>query len=262
MTSPNGKLKPWSTGIACLGFCAASLWTTSASAAVHKGTPVRVGKGTAQVIVHTANDGNPTRITVSMSRGAVEGVPKELNKKSAEGSWDYHLPMPKGVKTGYSEVVIDWNPHGHPPPHIYTVPHFDFHFYAITRKEISAIRYTGPKDPAIAVSDKGLIAADYRVIPDTAVNMMGVHAIDTTAPELHGKPFTATFIYGYDKGRLIFIEPMVTQAFLMTKPNETMLVKRPARYSIAASWPDKYSVRYDAASKRYMIELSGLKSWH
>lgn len=262
MKSRNGIPPTWSIGVACLGLCAAGLSATSALAAVRKGTPVSVGKGTAQVIVHTASDGSPARITVSMTRGAVEGVPRELNKKSAEGSWDYHLPMPKGVKTGYSEVVIDWNPHGHPPPHVYTVPHFDFHFYAISRKEVSAIRYTGPKDPAIAVADKGLIAADYQVIPDTAVNMMGVHAIDTTAPEFHGKPFTATFIYGYDKGRLIFIEPMVTQAFLLTKPDETMPVKRPARYSISASWPEKYSVRYDGASKRYMVELSGLKSWH
>lgn len=243
---------------ACLG---AAVLAAPAGAETLKGKAVEVGKGTAQVVVTTDAAGKPASIAVSMTPGALDGLPAELNRKSAEGSWDFALAMPEGVKTGYAGVMIDWNPEGHPPPHVYTVPHFDFHFYAIGMKDVEAISFTGPKDPATMVSDKDLVPADYQVIPDTAINRMGVHAIDMTAPELHGKPFTATFIYGYDKGRLIFVEPMVTLAYLKSNPDATMPVKAPARYSSPGWYPTSYSVRYDKGAKRYSIELAGLKAW-
>jgi hypothetical protein len=237
------------------------LFSAQALAATQEGEAVKLGNGTAQVVVTTDEDRNPVSIAVSMTAGAFDGLPTELNKDTPEGSWEFPLPMPEGSNTGYKEVVIDWNPHGHPPPEIYTVPHFDFHFYTISPEDVDKIKFTGPDDPAAKVSDKDLIPPDYQVVPDTAVNMMGVHAIDTKAPEFNGKPFAATFIYGYDNGRLIFLEPMVTLAYLKAKPEEKYPVKAPAKYSSAGYYPSAYSVRYDSASDRYMIELNDLKSW-
>jgi hypothetical protein len=44
---------------------------------------------------------------------------------------------------------MDWEPHGHPPPGVYDVPHFDFHFYMITPEERAGIDgSTGGQDPA------------------------------------------------------------------------------------------------------------------
>lgn len=233
-----------------------------AKAATYKGAPVHVGKGTARIVVQTDKSGKLSSVAVMMTPGALKGLPTKLNKKTPEGSWEYPLQMPKhGPKTGYTEVVIDWNPHGHPPPHIYTVPHFDFHFYGISPAAVKKISFTGPKDPATKVSNMALIPPDYRVIPDTAVNEMGVHAVDLTAPEFHGKPFTATFIYGYNKGQLIFLEPMVTLAYLNTKPNLSLPVKTPAQYSRTGYYPTRYSVRYDEHSKTYLLALEGLKHW-
>jgi hypothetical protein len=233
-----------------------------ANAATYKGAAVHVGKGTARIAVNTDKSGKPSSVAVMMTPGALQGLPTELNKKTAEGSWEYALPMPKhGPKTGYTHVVIDWNPHGHPPPHVYTVPHFDFHFYGISAAAVKKISFTGPKDPATTVSNAALIPADYKVIPATAVNQMGVHAIDVTAPEFHGKPFTATFIYGYDKGQMTFVEPMVTLAYLNTKPDLTLPVKTPAQYSRPGYYPTRYSVRYDKHSKGYVVALDGLKHW-
>jgi hypothetical protein len=234
----------------------------AAGAATYKGAPVHIGQGTARTVVRTDATGMPSSVAVMLTPGALQGLSTTLNKKTAEGSWEYPLPMPmQGPKTGYTEVVIDWNPHGHPPPHIYTVPHFDFHFYGIDPATVEQISFTGPTDPATKVSDAALIPPHYQVIPDTAVNQMGVHAIDTTAPEFHGKPFTATFIYGYYKGQLIFLEPMVTRAFLLTKPNLSLPVKTPAQYSRPGYYPASYSVRYDAHSKAYLVELGGLTHW-
>jgi len=229
------------------------------SAATYQGEPVRVGQGSARVIVKTDAANNPSTIAVMLSTGAMKGLPSKPNSKNGEGSWLYPLPMPsKGPRTGYSEIVIDWNPHGHPPEHIYTEPHFDFHFYTLDASEVEKISFTGPEDPAASVADTALIPPNYKVVPDTIVNKMGVHAIDTTSQEFNGKPFTTTFIYGYYKGQLIFLEPMVTRAYLLTKPRATMPVSTPAKYSSPGYYPEQYSVRYDARRKAYWVELGSL----
>lgn len=226
------------------------------------GRSVHIGQGTAHVVVGADVNGKPESVSVVLSEGALKGLPNRLNAKNPEGSWVYPVPMPAGAaRTGYSEVVIDWNPHGHPPPHIYTVPHFDFHFYMISPAAVEKVHFTGPSDPAAKVSDRTIVPRDYQVIPETIVNKMGVHAIDTQAPEFHGKPFTATFIYGYYQNRLVFLEPMVTRAFLLTRPQFRSSVKTPSRYSTGGYYPTSYWVRYDTAKRNYVIELLDLKPW-
>jgi hypothetical protein len=240
----------------------AFLTAGAADAATYYGKSVSIGQGFARIAVRTDAAGKPVSVEVRMSRYALSELPMKPSKMNKEGSWVYSLPMPtKGPKTGYTKVVIDWNPNGHPPPHIYTVPHFDFHFYLTSPAEVANVKFTGPSDPATRVSDAGLVPAGYKVIPDTAIDKMGVHAVDLAAPEFHGKSFTATFIYGYYKGRLTFLEPMITRAYLLKRPNKNWPVKTPQRYSFAAAYPTGYSVRYEAAHKAYVISLDGLKYW-
>ncbi len=228
----------------------------------YEGAPVQLGNGTARAVVRTDASGKPISVAAQFTPRALEGLPTVLNKNMQEGQWEYFLPMPAdGLNTGYRGIVIDWNLHGHPPPHVYSVPHFDFHFYTIDRDTVQNISFSGPTDAATQVSDAAIVPPDYKVIPATAVNQMGVHAPDLTAPEFHGKPFTATFIYGYYKGELIFVEPMVTRAYLLTKPDVTLPVKVPARYSHAAYYPTSYSVRYDTGRHAYAVELNGLRPW-
>ncbi|SMF73774.1 hypothetical protein SAMN06265365_14524 [Tistlia consotensis] len=247
--------------------CAAALAgaaTTAAAAGgkTYLGDSIEIGHGTAQAVVETDAAGRPQSIGISLSPGAIEGLPEGRNKDSAEGSWEFDLPLPKTpVATGYGAIQIDWNPLGHPPPGIYTVPHFDFHFYLMTPDQVERVAFTGPADPAAAAPDPALVPPGYKVIPETAVNRMGVHGVDVTGPEFHGKPFTATFVYGYYEGRLTFVEPMVTTAYLHSKPALSLPVKTPERYSTAGYYPTRYSVRYDAAKKRYLVELDDLKSW-
>jgi len=239
---------------------AIAVFIGGAQAATYEGKPVAIGQGTARVVVQTDKTDKPVSVAVRFTPGMLQGLPTTLNKIMADGGWEYVLPMPaKGPKTGFSHVAIDWNPQGHPPPHVYTVPHFDFHFYAMSTADVAKVHFSGSSDPATQVSDKGLIAANYQVIPDTAIDKMGVHAIDVTAPEFHGQPFTATFIYGYYQGRLTFVEPMVTRAYLLKKPNFTKAVPRPAHYSLSGYYPSRYTVRYDARHKLYSVELAELQ---
>jgi len=234
----------------------------AAAGATYEGPAVSIGQGTAGVVVRTDAAGAPLAVAVKLSRDALTGLPTTLNPVAPEGAWEYPLPLPAGVaKTGYQTVVIDWQPHGHPPPHVYTVPHFDVHFYMISPAEVAQVAFTGPADPAIKVADPTLVPAGYDVIPETAVDKMGVHAVDTTGPEFHGMPFTAAFIYGYHQGRLTFVEPMVAHAFFLTQPNVTLPVKTPARYGVPGYYPTRYSVRYEARQQTYLVELGGLQYW-
>lgn len=227
---------------------------------VYRGQEVSIGKGIAQVVVRTDASGTPRAVAIMLTQGVLRGLPADRNPKNSEGIWYYSLPMPTdGPKTGYTHVVIDWNPHGHPPPHVYTLPHFDFHFYTMKQDELAKVTFTGPKDPAAAVSDATIIPPGYKVIPDTAINQMGVHAVELGAPEFHGKPFTATFIYGYYRNRLTFVEPMITHAFLLEKPRFTKSIAVPARYSSAGYYPTRYSVRYLPRWKAYLVSLDGLR---
>ncbi len=60
---------------------------------------------------------------------------------------------------------------------------------------------------------------------------------------------------------MIFVEPMVTLAYLNTRPNLTFPVKAPAQYSRRGYYPTHYSVRYDKHSRAYIAALGGLKHW-
>ena len=41
------------------------------------------------------------------------------------------LDPPPLAPEPYRFMMLDWNPQGHQPPGVYTVPHFDFHFYMV-----------------------------------------------------------------------------------------------------------------------------------
>src|SRR5262249_42722275 len=152
----------------------------------------------------------------------------------------------------------NWNPQGHPPAGIYSVPHFDFHFYLITPQEESEITARGEdvarcfKKPA-----PGVMPAGYATGPGSEAPGMGAHWADTSAPEFHGQPFTTTFIYcGYD-GKATPFEPMITSAVLKSRPALTQPIKLPTLYPRRGCYPTRYTVEYDPARNEVTIELGG-----
>jgi hypothetical protein len=229
-------------------------------ASVYEGQAVKVGNGTARVVVAATAEGLPRSVSVVLTAGALEGLPAPSQEQP---EWEFVLPMPEaGPRTGYDHVAVDWNPAGHPPEGIYTVPHFDFHFYAVSRAEQEGVSFAGTEGAEAAkVADSALLPQGYVVPPDTAVEKMGVHGVDPAAPEFHGKPFTHTFIYGYYKGRLTFVEPMVALSYLLTRPDVIAEVKVPAAYSSPGFYPSKYRVGYDPERKLYFLSLMGLHEW-
>lgn len=228
--------------------------------AVYEGKAVRIGHGTAHTVVRTDANGNPASISIVFTPGMIDGLPKVA--KGADSDFPYLLPMPtKGPKTVVDHVVINWESAGHPPPHVYDVPHFDFHFYQVSHEAQMNVAFKDENDSGDPSQQPPaeLMPAGYIVPPGTAVSQMGVHAINPSAPEFHGQPFTTTFIYGYYNKQQTFIEPMVSLAYLKSKPSFSAPVTRLASYTKPGAYPSAYSVRFDTAHNVYEVTLADLK---
>lgn len=215
-----------------------------------KGAPVTIGNGNAYTFVTTDAIGEPETIGIRLTAGVMDGLPTD----SAEHSFELTLPN-QAANSGYDHCEVDWNPHGHEPLFAYGVPHFDFHFYTISEQEQSQV-IPGPDTVSI---DPKYIPQDY-VSGGVAVPDMGTHWVDSTAAELHGIPFTTTFIYGAYRGKMaIFLEPMITRTFLETEPDTAMSVKQPETFQHQGYYPTEYHVRYDSRNKEYVVTLEGLR---
>lgn len=222
------------------------------------GTPVAVGNGTAHVSVMTNDMNEPESVSVVLTKDALQGLPEVQGDQMA---WVFPLPLPdSGPRTGFEMVVLDWNPSGHPPEGIYSVPHFDVHFYLIGNEEREAITFLGEgHDPALSAPDPMLLPAGYVIPPGTAEEQMGVHALDPAGEEFQGQPFSHNVIYGYYQGNLIFVEPMVSLAFLQSLPDVTSPVPRPQKYSYPGWYPATYQIKFDVSSGVYTIGFQDLQ---
>jgi hypothetical protein len=240
------------------------------------GAPVKLGKGQARmyVVLDAKAAQAPLEVGVALDERALEGLPTTHSM--------LELPLPLAAQTPlpYRYVVLNWNPQGHIPEHVYDVPHFDFHFYWVPRAAVEAIL---PSDPAFADRANNLPTGEY--VPDyymlpvppevppvaLAEPRMGLHWVDVRSPELQGmlgkpenaKPFTHTFIYGSWDGRFTFAEPMVTLAFLRpntgSRPDTVVEISQPKRYPEPGWYPAAYRVTFDPQAKEYRIGLLELK---
>jgi Domain of unknown function (DUF5602) len=234
---------------------------------IQYGPAVKVGNGEARTyLIRDPKAGQaPVEIGIALSEKALDGLPTDGMM------YPFDLTLPENAPAPYKFAELDWNPHGHVPPGVYTFPHFDFHFYTISPAERDAI---DPTDPNFATKARNVPTGDlvppFYVVPgdpaEVAVPHMGVHWSDVRSPELQGmlghpelyQQFTKTFIYGSWDGQYTFMEPMVTVDFLLTHPDDVQDVSVPARYATPGYYPTAYRVSYDAATKEYRIALTQL----
>lgn len=170
-----------------------------------------------------------------------------------------HLRFPEDVDTHrFTFMGFHYNPEGHPPPDVYTVPHFDFHFYMLSEETVEGI----VTEPATYSIPEAQIPEDYQRLPvadttddgepDTPLveEDMGEHLADTSSSEFQEDgEFTHTMIYGaYDvdgdgTGQLTFVEPMVTVDFFQDLEEEVVVdMKTPEVYGEADEYPTEYVV--------------------
>ncbi len=226
----------------------------SATSVGVSGTPATVlgetkplGSGTVSTFAQVDAAGTVTAIGATFGAAALSGLPATMTETVVA------LPAAAVSAGPYTFFAANWNPMGHPPPAIYTVPHFDFHFYMIS----DATRMAIAGGPATSPPPAPAVAPDYVGDPVT-VPMMGQHYTDSKAPEFMGQPFTATLVYGYYGGKMAFVEPMIALSFLNSKSSYSAAIKQPLVYPAPGVYPTHYSVNFDTASNTYTLILDGM----
>lgn len=262
------------------------------------GAPATLGNGRirAYITVDASNPDLPLELGVTLTPGALEGLPAPTPKADghdAHGASTPHsghevldshtrlLELPRRNPTPFQFVQLDWNPAGHEPPGIYDLPHFDFHFWTASQDVRAQIV---PDHPEFERRASGIPPREFWIpqfadaataanlpAPKATVPLMGLHWFDVRSPELQGamgkpelaQPFTKTFIYGSWDSRFVFVEPMITRAYILAKReatdpalrDEIIPVSVPERVQVAGYYPTAYRIAWDEAEKVYRIAL-------
>jgi hypothetical protein len=197
----------------------------------------------------------PISIGITLTETALQGLPTDM--EGPMPTMEFMLELPSVIKgLPFEYITLNWNPKGHIPLKIYDVPHFDMHFFTISDAERRSITLKGGNmAKAQKTPGKGFMAAGYILPPGTIEPMMGAHWVDPTSPELGGKPFTSTFIYGSYNGKVAFLEPMAALSFLESKPNFVQDLKVAQSFDKTGYYPTKYKVAYNEQRKEYTISL-------
>ncbi|MEX2402052.1 MAG: hypothetical protein WD423_14860, partial [Rhodothermales bacterium] len=220
-----------------------------------QGGIVEIGIGTVETYADTDADGALSAVGVVFSDGAFDELPDEITDghrcfdSNGDGEIDPHaecsawhervLPLPSEISrrddVPFKWVLLNWNNHGHIPPGVWDVPHFDVHFYIESIEKIFSLQ-RGDCGPEFLRCDQFEIAtrpvpepymhADY-VDVGAAAPAMGNHLVDTTAAEFHGEPFTRSWIYGAYDGEVIFYEEMLALNYLRSEPQDCYPIKTP-----------------------------------
>lgn len=211
-------------------------------ASVQAGAEVALHEGKSWSWIHVDGKNKPLEVGISISEAALNSVPV-----AEDGGDDHHshennlfVPLPAKAKevTPFRSIMLNWNPGGHEPAPIYTLPHFDVHFYMTSEDEVM--------DMVDGVKLEAKPAAAYipqNHIDGPGIPMMGKHWIDMAAPELSGTvPFTQTFIYGSYDSKVTFYEPMITLDFLKNTVHFERAIPQPAKFQQSGYYPTKMKV--------------------
>lgn len=208
------------------------------------GPKQKLGEGSIWSWTEHDVSGNLVRLGVTMTHGVLQGLPSSYEQVEA--------PLPNEVSTPpYVTAVVFWDPLGH-APQVYSVPHFDFMFYFVTSEELGRI---SPGSDTVPVPAR-FRPPDYHAA--LAEPSVGTHWGDTLAAEFHGKPFTATFVYGFQDGKMVFLEPMIASSFLGTEPSFSGAIEQPAAFEREGYYPTHYTVEYNRKDSTVTVALEGL----
>jgi len=186
----------------------------------------------------------PVRLAIAIDSMAMA----TLDRTAPGGEGHHHVnmisvPVPQQASaTPFRHVGLDWNPAGHEPAGIYDKPHFDFHFYMISDADRMAIPdYATAPAKFDNYPAPGFMPPTYVPSPG-GVPQMGAHWIDVTSPELNGAPFTETFLYGSYDAKVIFYEPMITEAFVLANPSFERAIPQPVKFQQDGYYPTKMRI--------------------
>lgn len=200
----------------------------------------------------TVKDDVPQQVSLVLNDAVLNTAPAGTPGEMHNPANDFIIPLaPKALQTTlFKFIMLNWNPNGHEPEHIYTLPHFDMHFYETSANEVMAYTDQTKLDSEVPA---GYIPANH--ISGPGIPMMGKHYIDATSGELNGQTFTQTFLYGSYDSKVVFYEPMITLDFLKNTTNFERSVPQPTKFEKTGYYPTRLKiVKHDGLTE---IILSG-----
>jgi len=222
---------------------------------VFKGPEVPLGNGYVRTWIRMNHLDQPLEIGVEFTAGALTGLPAEI-EPGEEGPDHTTLVLPLHLKakqvTPFDHVGLNWNPHGHPPPFLFMVPHFDIHFYMMSNEERMMIPAYAPGSAFDIFPPAGYMPGNYFPGPGGEIQM-GKHW--SMAPDQIA-PFTRTMILGTYNGAFKFVEPMVTYDFLNSGVPSSLPYSQPAKFAVAGNYPTLYNI-YTGEAGSHHVTLSG-----
>lgn len=171
-----------------------------------------------------------------------------------------NFPPVVQATTYFDHVQIQSQLTGHPnggaDPNRYLTPHFDFHFMGIPVAEVWAI----PGGNFAAQVPSARLPRGYLQPESHSLPQMGRHsvALDEFLATDHWR---FTMIAGFlpDASYMHFIEPMVTQEFLLSRKNFNLPIPTPSVLGRATSYPTECLAHYDKDADAYHIVFKGFK---
>jgi hypothetical protein len=227
------------------------------------GPPTTMGDGIARSLFEVGPDGTPLTIGVELTKNALQNLPSPVSETvdfvEFPVLFDSKIQPLVETATPFKHLILDWEPNGHPPVGVFTLPHIDFHFYMISSADRLAIPQPSPASIAMfnLAPPAGYLPADY-TIQGEPVAQMGTHRIDHTMPELPPtlKPFTHVLIYGTYNGKVAFLEPMATIAFLSSNTEVHIPIKQPDHYDQPGKYyPTMYNIYTLAGGNKIYFTL-------
>jgi hypothetical protein len=182
-----------------------------------------------------------------------------IQKAMKQPAIAHTIDLPEALKSSslVQNITIDWNPEGHEPADVYDVPHFDFHFYFISKESVSSIDCTDRTPIPAALVLEGYVLPPMDA-PGACVPKMGYHAVPLKdlGPD---QVFVETPIYGYYQGQLIFFEPMITHEHLMSGHAVEHDITYPKAFLTTVEnkfVPTHYRMHFDPQIQAYRLTLS------
>ena len=169
---------------------------------------------------------------------------------------DATIPLGDMVKTatGFDNITVFWEPHGHPPGP-YLTPHFDVHFNTEDVSKIDCADSTKPAAVPVGFELPDVPIPQLGTLVGLCVPGMGMHSL--LSSELRSTDlFRQTMIVGFYHKRPIFVEPMITKATLMDRKSFSIDIPAVPGTSPAQHYPTKFTAVYDSTAQTYRFTFS------
>ena len=221
------------------------------------GPAVQFGEGHVRSWANITHDDKPLAIGIEFTEGVLHQQHQHDGGTGEHGHEALLQLHPKArALMPFDHLTMGFMAAGHPPPGSYSVPHFDFHFYKMTLSERLAI----PAYPAATAAfnnnpPSGYLPPLYAKAPAGEARM-GAHWMDVTSPEFNGQPFTHTFVYGSYDGKVNFLEPMATLAFLESGATVHKAIRQPQLFDpVDKYYPTRYNIWENVDNQRHYLAM-------